>query len=188
MRKKNVKLWNHLIKELDDFEIQAGWFENTRYDDNTPVAGIAAVQNYGAHIHQSVTPKQRAFLHHIGIHLKETTENLNIIIPPHPFMDNAKARIQGAEGKQILMQEFLRVFEGRQTMEQATTRLGKWVQGVIQEEIKKITTPPLASSTIWQRNHQYSSKSKNKSTKPLISNGIMYATVQSKSGKKGDIK
>ena len=38
MRKKNVKLWNNLTKQLKDFEISAGWFENSRYDDNTPIA------------------------------------------------------------------------------------------------------------------------------------------------------
>ena len=62
MRKKNVKLWNHLTTQLKDFKITAGWFENTRYDAETPVAGIAAVQNYGAHIQQTVTPKQRKYL------------------------------------------------------------------------------------------------------------------------------
>ena len=177
-RKKNIKLWNHLMKELDDFEIKAGWFENTRYDADTPVAGIAAVQNYGVEINQKVTPKQRAFLHYAGIHLKETTENLHIVIPPRPFMDNAKKRIQGSEGKQIILQELLRVFEGRQTMEQATNRLGLWEQGIIQEEIKKIQTPPLSANTISMRNKQYKRQSKNSSTKPLNSSGIMFNTVQ----------
>lgn len=180
MRKKNVKLWSHLTTQLNDFKIEAGWFENTKYDSDTPVAGIAAVQNYGAHIQQTVTEKQRNFLHLIGIHLKKTTESLNIVIPPRPFYDNAKKRITGTEGNKTVMQELLRVFEAKQTMEQAATRIGLWMQGVIQEEIKKITTPPLAESTIQQRNSQYASKSKNESTKPLNSSGIMFDTVQSK--------
>lgn len=198
MRKKNVKLWNHLIKELDDFEVQAGWFENTTYEDGTPVGGIAAVQNYGAVInHPGGTPyffsqiAQRAVFVHKNTPFSQDlplTQAHTIVIPPRPFMDNAKERIQGQEGKQMIMQELLRVFEGRQTMEQATTRLGQWAQGIIQEEIKKITTPALAPSTIAQRNNQYKSKSKNKSTKPLNASGIMFATVQAKSGRKGDIK
>lgn len=187
IRKKNQKLWSHLLKELDDFEVQAGWFENTTYEDGTSVGGIAAVQNYGAHIHQNITDKQRAFLHYIDIHLKKSTNELNIVIPPRPFMDNAKKRIQGQEGKQMIMQELLRVFEGRQTMIAATDRLGAWMQGIIQEEIKAITAPALATSTIQQRNSQYKSKSKNKSTKPLNASGIMFSTVQHKSGKKGSL-
>ena len=180
MRKKNVKLWNQLTKNLQDFKIEAGWFENTKYDAGTPVAGIAAVQNYGAHIHQSVSEKQRNFLHFIGIHLKKTTEDLNIVIPPRPFYDNAKKRITGPEGYKIVMQELLRVFEAKQTMEQAANRIGLWMQGVIQEEIKKISSPPLSESTIKSREKSYKSKSKNSSTKPLNATGLMFATVQSK--------
>lgn len=183
MRKKNVKLWNQLTKGLQDFKIEAGWFENTKYNDGTPVAGIAAVQNYGTvvkPIEQNVTAKQRAFLHYIGIHLKKTTEKLYIVIPPRPFMDNAKKRITGPEGYKIVMQELLRVFEAKQTMEQAANRIGLWMQGVIQEEIKKISSPPLSEETIKARTRSYKSKSKNKSTKPLNSSGIMFATVQSK--------
>ena len=63
MRKKNVKLWNNLTKQLKDFDIRAGWFENSRYDDNTPIAGIAAIQNYGAHIR--VSEKYKKYLHYI---------------------------------------------------------------------------------------------------------------------------
>lgn len=183
MRKKNVKLWNQLTKNLQDFKIEAGWFENTKYDDGTPVAGIAAVQNYGTvvkPIEQNVTAKQRAFLHYIGIHLKKTTEKLYIVIPPRPFYDNAKKRITGPEGYKVVMQELLRVFEGKQTMEQAANRIGLWMQGVLQEEIKKITTPPLSEATIEIRNSEYNSRSKNSSTKPLNASGIMFDTVQSK--------
>lgn len=184
MRKKNKQLWNQLINNLQDFKIEAGWFENTKYDADTPVAGIAAVQNFGAQINQNVKPKQRAFLHYAGIHLKKDTKELHIVIPPRPFMDNAKKRIQGSEGKQIVLQEMLRVFEGRQTMEQATNRIGLWMQGVIQEELKKITSPPLSENTIVMRDKQYKSKSKNSSTKPLNSSGIMFNTVQYKVTKK----
>jgi len=180
MRKKNKALWDKITQGLDDFEIQAGWFENTKYDDGTSVGGIAAVQNYGAII--NVTPKQRNFLHYLGIHLKNSTGE--IIIPPRPFMEKAKARVQGSEGKQVLLQELLRVFEGKQTMEQATNRLGAWLQGVIQEEIKNTTEPPLSDATIEIRNSEYVSKSKNSSTKPLQGSGIMFSTVQYKVTKK----
>lgn len=171
------------MKELSDFEIQAGWFENSTYDGKTPIAGIAAVQNYGATIHQNVTEKQRAFLHYIGVHLKKTTNELNIVIPARPFMDNAKARIQGAEGKEILMQEMLRVFEGRQTMIQAVTRLKEWAKNIIQEELIKIQSPPLSELTIKERGNQYITKKKGNaatSNKPLNATGLMIAEVQGK--------
>lgn len=172
------------MKELSDFEIQAGWFEHSTYDGKTPIAGIAAVQNYGCTIHQNVTDKQRAFLHYAGIHLKKTTNELNIVIPARPFMDNAKARIQGQEGKEILMQEMLRVFEGRQTTLQAANRLKEWAIGIIQEELKAIQSPPLSELTIKERESQYISKAKKKNTttsnKPLNTTGLMFKEVQGK--------
>ena len=176
MRKKNVKLWEHLSKELKDFKIEAGWFENTRYSDGTSVGHIAAIQNFGVQI--NVTTKQRNYLHHIGLHLKNSTGT--IVIPPRPFMDNARARVESIEGQRIIRQEILRVFEGRHTMETATNRMGLWLQGVIQEEIRKINEPSLSGATIEIRNNEYTSHSPNKSTKPLNSSGIMFATVQFK--------
>ena len=181
MRKKNIKLWNHLIKELNDFSVQAGWFEGSKYDAETPIAEIAALQNYGGQITQVVTDKQRAFLHFMGIHLKNSTRELNIVIPARPFMDNAKARVQGQEGKNILMQEMLRVFEGRQTMKIACDRLGLWLQGIIQEEIIKIQTPPLSKLTIENRKNRYKSTTKKTNAKtlakPLVDTGVMLASV-----------
>ena len=156
--------------------MQAGWFENTKYDDATPVAGIAAVQNFGAHI--KVSEKQRNYLRLLGLYLNKNTSE--IVIPPRPFYDNAKKRIDGPEGKKIVMQELFRAINGLQTIEQAANRIGLWLQGVMQEEIKNINTPPLSEATIELRNSQYNTKSKNTSTKPLNSSGIMFATVQSK--------
>lgn len=184
MRKKNVKLWQHLMQNLSDFEIQAGWFENSKYDAETPIAGIAAVQNYGAQITQNVTEKQRIFLHYAGIHLKKSTSNLNIVIPASPFMDNARKRIQGAEGKEVLTKEMLRVFEGRQTMQTACDRLALWVQSVIQEEIKNMNSPALKRSTVRNREKRYTSNAKKKNpvtmAKRLVDTGIMLDTVQGK--------
>lgn len=181
-RKSNEKLWNHLINELDDFQVQAGWFENSRYDDNTPIAYVAAIQNYGARVR--VADKFKNYLHYVGIHLKKNKGEF--IIPPRPFMDNAKRRIEGNEGKQILLQELLRLFEGKQTMGKAINRLGAWLQGVIQQEIIKINHPALSGMTVIMRNKEYESESPhgNIASKPLNSTGMMLATVQYRGEKK----
>ena len=165
-----------MTKNLKDFEIRAGWFENSRYDAKTPIAGVAAVQNYGAHVR--VAEKFKKYLHYIGVHLKKDTKEF--VIPPRPFMDNAKERLNSQEGKEILHQELLRVFEGKQTTEQAANRIGLWLQGVIQEELKNIQSPALSEMTVAMRNNKYESKSKRKSTKPLNSTGLMFETVQSR--------
>ena len=179
-RKSNEKLWNHLINELDDFQVQAGWFENSRYDSDTPIAYIAAIQNYGATVR--VADSFKKYLHFVGIHLRK--DKTEFIIPPRPFMDNAKRRIQGEEGKQIILQELLRVFEGKQTMDKAINRLGLWLQGVIQEEIKALNSPKLSGMTVEMRDNVYDSKSVNKSVKPLNSTGMMFSSVQYKAERK----
>ena len=175
-RRKNEKLWRHLINELNDFTVEAGWFENSRYDDNTPIAYVAAVQNYGARVR--VADSFKNYLHYIGIHLKK--DKGEFIIPPRKFMDNARNRIESSEGKQIILQELLKVFTAKQTMKQALNRLGLWLQGVIQEEIIKINEPELSGMTVEMRDRAYSTKSKMQSTKPLNSTGIMISTVQYK--------
>ena len=180
-RKSNQQLWDHLITELDDFQVQAGWFENSRYDNNTPIAYVAAIQNYGARV--NITDKTRGFFgYNYGIYFKQNKGQF--IIPPRPFMDHAKKRIEGEEGKQIVLQELLRVFSGKQTMEKAVNRMGLWLQGVIQDEIKAIKSPKLSSLTIEMRDRSYISQSPNKSTKPLNSTGLMFATVQYRAEKK----
>ena len=123
-------------------------------------------------------------LHYIGIHLKK--DKTEFIIPPRPFMDNAKKRVEGQEGRQILLQELLKVFEGKQTMEKALNRLGLWLQGVIQEEIIKINSPKLTGMTVIMRENKYNTESPkgNLSSKPLNSTGMMLASVQYKAEKK----
>jgi hypothetical protein len=51
------------------------------------MAYLAAIQTYGIPEGIKVTPKMRAFLHSIGIHLKKNT--VTIHIPQRPFMQNA---------------------------------------------------------------------------------------------------
>lgn len=196
-RKSNEKLWNHLINELKDFKVEAGWFENSRYSDDTPIAYVAAIQNYGCIIdHPGGTPyyinattglaqfvSKESVTGRYLIKRGLLTKPHWITIPARPFMDNAKARIQGQEGKEKLMQELLRVFEGRQTMTQAMNRIGSWMQGVIQDEIKAINQPALKRNTVRARENKYTSKKKKTSVtpdKPLQDTGIMLSTVQYK--------
>ena len=196
-RKSNEKLWQHLLTELKDFNVQAGWFENARYSDDTPIAYIAAIQNYGCIIdHPGGTPYYvnattglAQFVSNnsvTGQYLRKrglVTKSHWITIPPRPFMDNARARVEGEEGKEKLFEELLRVFEGKQTMLQAMNRMGLWLQGVIQEEIRNLTIPALKRSTVRNREKRYTSKKKKTSitpNKPLVDTGIMLATVQNK--------
>jgi len=50
--------------------------------DGVGLANVAAVHEFGCTV--PVTPKMRAYLHHEGIHLKASTQYINI--PPRPFL------------------------------------------------------------------------------------------------------
>ena len=81
------------LKELDGKVAKAGWFTSARYPDGTPIAEIAAIQEFGAHInHPGGTP------YRIGADGRATfvskaegaglpvTKPHAIVIPPRPFM------------------------------------------------------------------------------------------------------
>lgn len=42
------------LKQLDGYEAKIGWFDNARYPDGTPVAYVAAIQEYG---HGPIPPR-----------------------------------------------------------------------------------------------------------------------------------
>ena len=171
MRKTDRKKWEALTQRLNDFKIEAGWFENNRYSDGISVAEVARVQNYGANIR--VTEKMRKWFAAQGFPLKESTQN--IIIPPRPFMDYAKQRVNGQEGYIKIAGTIRSVFDKEITIEQAANQLSLWLKGAIQEEIININNPALSSMTEEMRRVKGE-----KGTKPLQATGQMLASVQSR--------
>ena len=175
MRKTDKRRWRALTQQLNDFKIEAGWFENNRYDDGTSVAEIARIQNEGANIH--ITDKMRGWFALQGVNLKKDTKS--IIIPPRPFMDNAARRVHGQEGHNAIIGAFMMVFNGNLAFEQALSQLKEWLQGVVTEEFIAVNSPKLSGFTIRQRK-----KAGNEGTKPLQATGQMLASIQSKVTKK----
>ena len=47
-RKSNKKAWDALLKKRENYLIQGGWFEQSKYSNGTAIGKIAAVQNFGA--------------------------------------------------------------------------------------------------------------------------------------------
>lgn len=183
-RKSNKKAWQALTQVLDNYTIKAGWFENSRYKDNTPIGGIAAVQNYGAVIHQTVTPKQRAFLHYLGIHLKKETTSLTIVIPPTHFMENCENK-NTEKWKETIKKAWASVFAGNITADKAMEQIGMMVEGDIAKAIKDVNGPPLSPMTVKARESTYKSKRKKSAdetaiSKRLAGTGIMFNAVSHK--------
>lgn len=76
-----------IVEEMSKtYSVRVGLLANkgstNEVSENLDLAGLGAVQEFGCTI--NVTPKMRAYLHHKGIHLKETTTQIRI--PARSFL------------------------------------------------------------------------------------------------------
>ena len=158
MNADGVKLLDAIVN-LTNKSVAVGWFEKSKYEDGTQVAGIAAQNEFG-------NPRKS--------------------IPARPFVRPAIAenrkkweKLLSLGGKKIVKNEL--------TINNVLDLLGHQVEGDIKESIKQVYSPALAESTVLRRiakNKKLSSikgrinePSLGLVTKPLIDTGIMFNTV-----------
>ena len=176
-----------IMKRLKNFSIKAGWFENAKYSDNKPVAGIAAVQDGGATInHPGGTPYKFGKNGEVVFVKKDTpnpagvTKPHTIVIPPRPFMkpsveDNKEYFVGQIE---IISRQFIK---GEISEQKAADKIGEAAAGNIKKAIAKVNAPPLKASTVRRKRNQYADKSVTGAlTKPLIGSGHLLESVDSK--------
>lgn len=128
--KKNLKQIASVTK-LKDYKTEVGWFEDTKYDDNLPIAQVAYWQEYG------------------------TSKG----IPQRPFMRPAEMENE-SKWEKIFEQEAQKSIETDGDIKKAMDRLGFVVQGDIQQAIIDIHEPALAKSTIKSRQRRGNSSVK----------------------------
>ena len=132
MRKNPVKEDIARIKRelaaLNGMKIRIG----IQGDEGSEVLMIAKVHEFGATIR--VTPKMRAFLHHIGLHLKADTERINI--PERSFIRKSYEASRQAINR-FAGEKISDVISGKLTATQAVERIGAYcvqiTQGFIDE-------------------------------------------------------
>lgn len=180
---------NARIKELDGKTAKAGWFSTSRYEDGTPVAYVAAIQEFGAHIdHPGGTPYKigpdgrAVFVTKAdGAGLPVTKPHL-IVIPPRPFMRPTAEREQ-TNWMKIMADGAKAIVRGAATGLQVMEALGSRAAGDIAKSITLVTSPPLKPSTIAARRRALTDKkSVGLLDKPLVSSGIMLDTVTHTTG------
>lgn len=159
-RKRNNKIYDALTQKMPDYLIKAGWFEESKYNDNTPIGGIAAVQNYGATINQS-----------------KGENSWTIVIPPTHFMENCQTENK-EKWKNMMKNAWTSVFLGNITPDKAMEQMGLLIEGDIAKQIVAVNTPPLAESTIKNRKNRYKDKKTTGNlTKRLVDTGQMLDSV-----------
>ena len=138
------------INDLSTKQVAVGFFDTAHYPDGTPVAYVAAIQEFGS-------PQNN--------------------IPPRPFMrptmeENRK------EFSDMMARGCAKVLDGSLTSDQMLGQFGMVVAGAIKESIVAVNRPALSDSTMRSRRSRKADK--NPSTKPLVDTGLMLASVDSK--------
>lgn len=106
------------LKELAGAQSKVGWFDSAKYEDGTPVAYVASIQEYG---HGPIPP--RAFFRPTAIKERKA------------WADNA------AQGSKA-------VLKGTLSARDVMDGLGERAQEDVKETINQITSPPLSPITL----------------------------------------
>lgn len=127
-RTGNSEAIKKMLAELEKKEIRVGFFENSKYTDGTPIAYVAAIQEFG------YGP-----------------------IPPRPFMRPAEDANKGKWLKGIAA-GVRGVIAGNVTLDHALEQVGMVAAGDVRKAIKAVTEPTLAESTVRARQRRKKGK------------------------------
>lgn len=141
-------------KGLGAFEGQVGWFPSARYESGAPVAGVAAVQEFGS--------ASRG-------------------IPPRaPMRQTAESHQQ--QWVDTVGQIARRVAVGQLPPDAAMQAVCLQAEGDARATITKLTDPPLSPRTIQARKSRLANKGRGAKagiSKPLVDTGILLNTLTS---------
>jgi len=148
--RSNIKMLEKSLDKLGRKGVAVGFFDTAHYPDGTPVAYVAAVQEFGS-------PQNN--------------------IPPRSFMRSTAAEQQG-NWSSTVAKGAKRVLDGKIDADQMLGQFGMFVAGDIKQKIVEITTPALSDATMRARTSRKADKKP--SNKPLVDTGLMLASVESK--------
>ena len=147
------KALEQALRHLGNKVAKVGWFENSKYEDGTPVAGIAAQNEFG---------------------------NPSKHIPARPFM-RPTIIAQKVAWQKIAENGAKAILADKATIQSVMELLGNKVVFDIQKTISQLTQPPLSPATIAARLARKSNKKHvGNLTKPLIDTSVMFTTILSK--------
>lgn len=148
-RVSNMEAVRKVLGAASNKEIRVGFFETATYADGTPVAYIAAIQEFG-YPEGNIPP--RSFMRTTEVEKKVEWGN-NI----------AGALADAIEKKSLAV------------LQNNLTQVGGAAAGDIQRTITKIQSPPLSEATLHNRSTRKIRRTD--STKPLIDSGKMLQSV-----------
>jgi len=153
------------LKELEAYRVDVGVFA----EQDSHYAMVATVHEFGVEI--TVTPKMRAYLHFMGLHLRKDTATIKI--PSRPFMRNGVDAFEKVF-RDVAATAIEQLLGGSLLPAGVYERLGMACQAAIQKAMLEMKEPPLHPFTVSQRTK--------KSSQPLVDTGglmerVTYMTV-----------
>ncbi len=167
-----MEVLSERLKALGSKQGKVGWFESSKYENGTPVAYVAAIQEFG--------------------------NTVGVPIPPRPFMRPAVIENENA-WKQLIAQGSKQILQGKATPQEVMEELTLSAQSAISENIATLTEPKLSPITLGARKYRQQGKKvtgktigeiagllkagkldiSGVSTKPLEDTGYMSSTLTS---------
>lgn len=123
-RSGNSDAIKKMLKELESKQIQVGFFETAKYPDGTPIAYVAAIQEFG------YGP-----------------------IPPRPFMRPAELQNKN-KWQAGIARGVKAALNGAITIDHALEQVALVAAGDVRKAIKAVTAPPLSLLTLLLRKHK----------------------------------
>lgn len=137
------------VDALDGAQAKVGWFPSAKYEDGTPVALVAVVQEYGS-------PKNN--------------------VPPRPYMRTTQDA-KKAEWKDDARRMAAAVAAGKMAPGSLMAGLAMKAEGDVRQTISEVLSPPLSERTIAARRSRNAKGMA--SDKPLVDTGLMLNTLTS---------
>lgn len=141
-------------KTVEGRKVQVGAASNN--------AWLAGIHEYGCRI--KVTPKMRAFLHHQGLHLKDSTTE--IVIPERSFLRTGHDQNVDRIIKQT-ERALGQVLAGKMTVDDMLDLYGQQMATAIKKYMRDLSDPP---------NHPYTVDQKG-SSNPLVDTGQLIESI-----------
>ncbi len=151
-RTKKTDAFERTLKKIDTLEARVGFFEKSHYDDGTPVAYVAAIQEYGY-------PAGN--------------------IPMRPFM-RPTVITESDKWSNAAAQGFSLAARGKVPVEVVLEQLGAAAAADVQQTITEVGSPALQPSTIAARKSRLANGGAGATDgieKPLMDTKIMYKAV-----------
>lgn len=142
------------IAKIDGQQGRVGWFDSSKYDNGQPIAGIAAVQEFGSEKNK-IPPR---------LGMRETFD-----IKKSDFANTAKTIST-------------MVMRGQMQPDNVMEAVTQAAAGAMRERISKISTPALSEKTVAARKRRLANGGKTATsgiTKPLVDTGLLLGTLNS---------